>query len=91
MTWEDYKTEVKQNDPEAKCILEEAEAKARIISAMIDRRNDLGLSQRELAERCGMPQSSVARIERGLTTPKLDTLVKIFSQLGLGFNIQPIA
>ena len=91
MTWEDYKNEVKPKDPDAKLILEEAEAKAKIISAMINRRNDLGLSQRELAEKCGIPQSSVAGIELGRTTPKLDTLVKIFSQLGLGFNIQPIA
>lgn len=91
MTWEDYKSEVKRTDADAKEILEEAEIKSKIITAMINRRNDLGLSQRELAEKCGIPQSSVARIEIGRTMPKLDTLIKIFSQLGLGFNIQPLA
>ena len=91
MTWETYKEEVKRTDPDAKVILEEAEIKAKIISAMISRRNDLGLSQRELAERCGIPQSSVARIEIGRTMPKLDTLIKIFYGLGLEFNIQPLS
>ena len=90
MTWEDYKSEVKRTDVAAKEILEEAEIKSKIITAMINRRIDLGLSQRDLAERCGIPQSSVARIEIGRTMPKLDTLIKIFSQLGLSFNIQPL-
>ena len=90
MTWEDYKTDVKSKDPDAKEILEESEAKSAIITAMINRRNDLGLSQRDLAELCGIPQSSVARIESNKTTPKLDTILKIFSQLGLRFSIMPI-
>lgn len=90
MTWNEYKDTVKKADPEAKAILEEAEVKAEIIGAMINRRNDLGLSQRDLAGKCGIPQSSVARIETGRTVPKLDTLIKIFTQLGLGINIQPL-
>ena len=91
MTWEDYKKEVKSIDPVAKDILEESEMKASVIAAMIKRRNELGLSQRELAEKCGIPQSSVARIELGQTAPKLDNLIKIFLQLGLSFNIGPAA
>ena len=91
MTWEEYKKEAKAKDPDTKAILEEAEAKSAIITTMINRRNDLGLSQRELAEMCGIPQSSVARIESNNTSPKLDTLLKIFSRLGLGINIMPIS
>ena len=90
MTWDEYKNEVKSNDTDAKKIIEEAETKSAIITAMISRRNDLGISQRELAELCGIPQSSVARIESNKTMPKLDTLITIFSQLGLGFQIKPI-
>ena len=32
---------------------------------------------------CGIPQSSVARIESFQTTPNLDTLLKIMQPLGL--------
>lgn len=82
-TWNDYKEQVKAKDPEAKKDVEEIEALATIISAMIEKRNALGISQRELAEMCGMPQSSVARIESFQTTPNLDTVVKIMQPLGL--------
>lgn len=82
-TWNDYKEQVKAKDPEAKKDVEEIEALAAIISAMIEKRNALGISQRELAEMCGMPQSSVARIESFQTTPNLDTVVKIMQPLGL--------
>ena len=89
MNWEEYKEFVSQNDEDAKLIIEEAEAKAQIISAMIKRRNDLGLSQRELAEMCGVPQSSIARIESSHSVPRLDMLIRIFSKLGLGVSIFP--
>lgn len=82
-TWNDYKEQVKAKDPEAKKDVEEIEALAAIIGAMIEKRNALGISQRELAEMCGMPQSSVARIESFQTTPNLDTVVKIMQPLGL--------
>ncbi|MCR5477148.1 MAG: helix-turn-helix domain-containing protein [Lachnospiraceae bacterium] len=89
MNWDEYKVYVSQNDEEAKLIIEEAEAKAQIISIMIKRRNDLGLSQRELAELCGVPQSSIARIESNHSVPRLDMLIRIFSKLGLGVSIFP--
>lgn len=54
---------------------------------IIERRNALGISQRELAAVCNMPQSSVARIESYKTVPKLDTLIKITKSLGLNLII----
>lgn len=89
-TWDDYKEYVKQTDLEAAKDIQEAEALASIISAMISQRKALGLSQRDLATMCGIPQSSVARIESYKTTPKLDTLLKIFQQLGLKLIVNPI-
>ena len=91
MNWNEYKEQVKLTDPVGKEILEEAEAEASIISAIIRRRAELGLSQRDLANLCDIPQSSIARIESSKTTPRLDTLLKLFRQLGLTFKISPIA
>ena len=54
---------------------------------MIKQRNALGISQRELAAICGIPQSSVARIESFKTTPNLDTLLKILQPLGLTLTV----
>lgn len=86
-TWNDYKDHVKNIDTESKKDIEEAESIAYIVSAMIKRRNMLGISQRELASICGIPQSSVARIESFKTIPNLDTLLKIFQPLGLELTV----
>ena len=51
----------------------------------------MGISQRDLAAMCGIPQSSVARIESYKTTPNLDTLLKIMQTLGLKLTVEPIS
>lgn len=86
-TWDEYKTYVKSLCPDSKREMEEIEELSALISAVIRQRNDLGLTQRELAELCGLPQSSVARIETMKTTPKLDTFLKILHPLGLKLTI----
>ena len=89
-TWNEYKEHVRQIDPEAGAVIAEAEAKASIISAMIEQRNALGLSQRDLAALCDMPQSTVARIEASKTNPTLDTLLLIMRKLGLTLSVTPL-
>ena len=86
-TWNDYKEHVRTVDPEISKDMEEVEALSQIVNAMVEQRNALGLSQRELAALCGIPQSSVARIESFKTVPNLDTLLKIFQQLGLKLSV----
>lgn len=87
MNWNEYKQSVKQSNPLGKELIEEAETEAAIITAIIKQRNALGLSQRDLASLCEIPQSSIARIESSKTTPRLDTLLKIMKQLGLTLNV----
>ena len=69
-TWEDYKNHVKAVSEEERRNMEEIEEVSDIVSSIIRRRQELGISQRALAERCGIPQSSVARIETLKTTGK---------------------
>ena len=88
-TWDDYKEHVKNVDPEIGKDMEEIEAISAIVSAMVEQRNALGLSQRDLAAMCGIPQSSVARIESCKTTPNLGTLLNIFRHLGLQLTVSP--
>ena len=64
MNWNDYKEHVKACSEDDRRNMEEIEAAADIVSSLIKRRQELGLSQRALAERCGIPQSSVAQIGR---------------------------
>ena len=88
-TWNDYKNHVNTVDPEIPKDLKETEEFAASVSAMIEQRNALGLSQRDLATMCGLPQSSVARIESCKTTPNLRTLLNIFQHLGLTLTVSP--
>ena len=89
-TWDDYKTHVKSISEEERRNMEEIEEVADIVSSIIRRRQELGISQRMLAERCGLPQSSVARIETLKTTPKLDTLVKLMQAINLKLQVAAV-
>ena len=82
-TWEDFKKEASRTGPMVQSDIEEMEMLASIVSAIIERRNELGYSQRELADICGLPHSSVARIEACSVKPKVETLIRIMRPLGL--------
>ncbi len=84
-TWNDYKEHVRTVDPKIGKDIDEVENISSIVSAMVEQRTALGLSQRELAAMCGIPQSSVARIESCKTTPNLGPLLNIFQQLLIEF------
>lgn len=86
-TWNNYKEYVKSLDEASKREIEELEMHANIVSEIISKRNLLGLSQRELSAICGIPQSSLARIETFKITPKMDTILKIMRPLGLGLTV----
>ena len=55
-------------------------------------REQAGLSQRELAERAGVAQSEIARIESGKREPSIPTLQRILAGAGLElrFRLAPI-
>lgn len=61
---------------------------AREVAAELVRyRADNGLSQRAMAERLGVSQPRVAKLESGEHNPDVDTLVKISGATGLEFVI----
>ena len=62
---------------------EEMRPEMQIIRALIISRNRKGMSQRKLAQKIGVPQSSLARFESGGTNPTLSFIQKITSGLGL--------
>jgi transcriptional regulator with XRE-family HTH domain len=52
-------------------------------------RRAAGLTQRELARRSGVPQSAVARIERGQQVPRADTLGRLLGACGFELRLGP--
>jgi ribosome-binding protein aMBF1 (putative translation factor) len=51
-------------------------------------RSARGLSQRELAELCGTTQSAIARLERGLRPPRMDTLLRVAWALDCNLDVE---
>jgi transcriptional regulator with XRE-family HTH domain len=54
---------------------------AAVADQVAERRQQRGLSQRELAELVGTTQSAIARLERGGRPPRIDTLLRIADAL----------
>lgn len=49
------------------------------------------LSQRELARLANVPQSTVARIELGMVSPRTDTLDGLLRAAGLTLSVEPLS
>ena len=49
------------------------------------------MTQHDLAKRVGMPQPSVARIERGAVTPRTATLIRMLKATGHRLSVEPIS
>lgn len=54
----------------------------------IKMRHDLGLTQKEMAERSGVLRDKIAKIEAGLYSPNLTSLLKILGPLGYTIKIE---
>lgn len=54
----------------------------RLISGVVEARHEKGLSQARLASAAGVKQPVVARLETGVNSPRLDTLLKVLTPLG---------
>lgn len=54
-----------------------------VVRQLIAHREQHGWSQRELADRAGMKQPQLARLETGQVEPKLDTLERLAKAVGV--------
>ena len=65
----------------------ELDLSVKIISKIIARRNELKITQRKLSAMSGIKQSAIARLEKLDVIPRIDTLYKLLSPLGLNIEI----
>ncbi|MGJ3730563.1 helix-turn-helix domain-containing protein [Enterococcus faecium] len=84
--FDDYLAKRMENQ-EFKASFEAENAKLNSALALMEAREAAGLTQRELAELASVPQSTVARIERGNNT-SFDTLSKIANALGKQLKVE---
>lgn len=60
----------------------ESNLRVSLIGEIIKAREEKGISQKKLEELSGVRQPIIARMERGKTSPQLDTILKILAPLG---------
>ena len=84
--FDDYLEKRLQN-PELRSNFEAESLRLESAVALLKAREDAGLTQRELAKRVDVPQSTIARIERGNNT-SVDTLSKIANALGKKLKVE---
>ncbi|MFJ3985593.1 helix-turn-helix domain-containing protein [Streptomyces fungicidicus] len=73
--------------PELKELDREISLSMALAQVVYDRRKALGLSQEELARRCGLTQAKISRIEGSDTVPTLPLLAKLATGLSASLNI----
>jgi DNA-binding XRE family transcriptional regulator len=70
--------------------IRESNLRVALIGEIIKARQEKGLSQRQLGELSGVKQPIIARMEKGTTSPQLDTILKILAPLGKTLAIVPL-
>ena len=86
VTWEELEKEL--FTPEE---IAASDLRVALISEMIKARQGQGLTQRDLEKLSGIAQPVIARMEKGTTSPSLDTVLKFLVPLGMTLKITPIA
>lgn len=69
-------------DPEFKAEYERQRPDYEAVRAIIAARLERNMTQKELAEKTGIRQSNISRIESGVSSPTVDTLARIATGLG---------
>ena len=59
-----------------------------IIQAIIDARKASGLTQKQLAEKSGIAQADISRLERGNANPSLRTLRRLAQGMGMRIRLE---
>jgi len=86
--YEDFEAELLKK-PEIRREYEALKPKYEMIKNLIERRNQLCISQTQLAKAIGTKQPAISRLERGDYNTTLDTLFKVASALDLDISISP--
>lgn len=84
-SWEDARAEL--YTPEE---IAESNLRVALIGELIKARQEQGISQKRLEELSGVKQPVIARMEAGVTSPQIDTLLKVLAPLGKTLAVVPL-
>lgn len=84
-SWEDVRAEL--YTPEE---IAESNLRVALIGELIKARQEQGISQKRLEELSGVKQPVIARMEAGVTSPQIDTILKVLAPLGKTLAVVPL-
>ncbi len=76
------------NDPEFKKEYDALEPEFTIIKALLNAREASGLTQKDLAERTGIAQGDISKLETGNANPSLRTLQRLAAGMGMKLQLE---
>ena len=86
MTLKEYKANRMKNPDFAKAY-EEVQPEMNVIRAIIDARISQNMTQKELAERTGIAQTEISRLENGTRNPSIKLLQRLADGMGMVLNV----
>ena len=75
-------------DPEFRREYEALQPEHAVIQAIIDARQQAGLTQKELSERTGIAQGDISKLENGNANPSLRTLQRLAAGMGKQLRLE---
>lgn len=84
-SWEDARAEL--YTPEE---IAESNLRVALIGELIKARQEQGISQKRLEELSGVKQPVIARMEAGVTSPQIDTILRVLAPLGKTLAVVPL-
>jgi len=85
--FDEYVSE-KLKDPLFRAEYDALEPEFTITQAMIEARKNSGLTQQQLAERTGIAQGDISKIENGTGNPSLKTLKRLASGMNMKLKLE---
>jgi transcriptional regulator with XRE-family HTH domain len=88
--FDDFLSQQLQN-PELKAEYDALDPEFTIIQYLINARKSTGFTQKRLAEKTGIAQSDISKLERGHANPSLRTLKRLAAGMGMKMKIEFVA
>ena len=85
-TWKELREELDISPEEQRVI----ELEMELIRTMVSIREEQGLSQAELAKKCNVKQPMIARMEKAVHSPQIDSLLRVLVPMGYTLQIAPL-
>ncbi len=86
VTWDNLRKEFDLSEEDERII----ELEKDLIRTLVSIREEKGITQSQLAELSGVKQPTIARLEKSLHSPQLDSILKVLIPLGYTLQIVPI-